>query len=179
MSIPFLIFSCSRCLYQQNSLNFFGRCLWVHNGQMFQFERELGLCQNCEGIVVMEKFPHLNEVERARNLHPKLSGKWINPINGDNVELMACQKGFAVLEAVMAKQRCPVCLKCAQTQVQPLSLSQNSNLKGPLQTGFTHPACGGDIMVKGSGGLRVSVREKTFYFDINGRLITILDGLHL
>jgi hypothetical protein len=179
LSIPFLIFTCDKCNYRENSLIFFGSCLWINKGQMFAFDRELGLCQSCEGIVVMEKFPNQIDFNRARSLHPSLVGKWVNPINGDKAELMACQKGFPVLEAVLAKKRSPVCLKCGQSNVQPLRLSQGSDIKQSERIGFKHPACGGELMVKGSGGLRVSLRETTFYFDVYGRLITTLDGLHL
>ena len=112
MSLQYLNFTCSACSFYETSLNFLGRYLWVHNGEVFQFETELACCSHCESVVIMERLPEQNELRLARDLHSSLSGKWINPLTGTKAEIYACQTGFSVLEFVMGMKRSPVCLRC-------------------------------------------------------------------
>jgi len=179
MSIPFLTFTCDACDYHSSSFVNFGEFLWNFNGQTFRFDRQIGLCQDCEEIVAMEYLPTMEEFERARELNPELAGKFINFFKEEYVRILASREGFNVLQRVMELQRPPVCLKCGGSDVEPLVLPEVSG--GAKLTdiqltdlGVKHPGCKGHLMVEGSGSLRMGVNPVTHYFDIYGRALASL-----
>jgi len=179
MSIPFLTFTCDACDYHSSSFVNFGEFLWNFNGQTFRFDRQIGLCQDCEEIVAMEYLPTMEEFERARELNPELAGKFINFFKEEYVRILASREGFNVLQRVMELQRPPVCLKCGGSDVEPLVLPEVSG--GAKLTdiqltdlGVKHPGCRGHLMVEGSGSLRMGVYPVTHYFDIYGRALASL-----
>ena len=181
MSIPFLTFGCDACDYSESSFVTFGRFLWKHEGEIFQFDRQIGVCQDCEGIVAMEVLPDPAEFARARDMHPKLSGEFVNPLTEDRAKLLACQTGFAVLERVMELNRPPVCLNCGGDDVHTLELpkvpkgEKLTNI-GRTNLGVKHPGCAGNLQVEGSGGFRMGLNPVTYYYDISGKHLATLRG---
>ena len=174
MSIPFLTFTCDSCGYHETSFVTFGRFLWNYDGQTFNFDRQLGLCQDCEAIVAMEDFPEPQEFEEARKLHPELCGKFVNPFTASYARQLASREGFEVLERVMELRRSPVCLKCGRSDVQPLILPKVPDGATRIDMVLTnlevkHPGCGGQLQVEGSGKLRIGVNPVTYYFGIDGK----------
>lgn len=158
----------------------FGQFLWNYDGQTFEFDRQLGLCQDCEGIVAMEDLPDADTMDRARKFHSTYTGPrlfWFQ--EGDKAKCLASQEGFGILERVMELNRPPVCLTCGGSDVQPLALpevpdgSRRANM-ALTKLGVRHPGCGGQLQVEGSGGLRLRLSPVTYYFDIDGQAFTIL-----
>lgn len=179
MSIPFLKFSCDTCGYRETSFVNFGEFLWNFNGQTFRFDRQIGLCQDCEEIVAMECLPTVEEFERARELNPELAGKFINFFKEEYVRILASREGFEVLERVMELRRPPVCLKCGGSDVEPLVLPEVAGGASLTDIQLTdlevkHPGCKGHLMVEGSGSLRMGVFPVTHYYDIYGRALATL-----
>lgn len=180
MSIPFLIFTCESCDYHSSSFVTFGEFLWNYDGQTFNFDRQLGLCQDCKEVVAMEKLPDPDVMDRARNIHATYTGQrlfWFQ--EKDEAKYLASQEGFNVLERVMELRRPPVCLTCGGSDVQPLVLPEvPDGAKGtdmaltPL--GLEHPGCGGQLQVESSGGLRISLNPVTYYFGIDGKAFATL-----
>lgn len=176
MSIPFLNFTCGSCEYHSTSFVTFGEFLWNYEGQTFNFDRQLGVCQDCKAVVAMENFPELHEFEEAKKLHPELRGKFVNPLTESYVRQLASRKGFEVLERVMEIRRLPVCLKCGGTDVKPVVLPEVPDGAKRTDMALTpleikHPGCGGRLQVKGSGRLRIGANPATYYFDIYGRAL--------
>ena len=177
MSIPFLTFTCDRCDYHSSSFVTFGEFLWNYDGQTFNFDRQLGLCQDCKVIVAMEKLPDADVMDRAKEIHSTYTGPRLFRFQvKDEAKYLASQEGFEVLERVMELQRSPVCLQCGGSDVQPLVLPELPD--GAKRTdmaltplGVKHPGCGGQLQVKGSGGLRLGVNPVTHCFDIYGRAL--------
>ena len=113
MSIPFLTFTCDSCDYYSSSLVTFGEFLWNYDGQTFNFDRQLGLCQDCKEIVAMEKLPDADVMDRARKIHATYTGPRLFLFQEkDEARCLASQEGFNVLERVIELRRPPVCLKC-------------------------------------------------------------------
>jgi len=182
MSIPFLTFTCDSCDYYSSSFVTFGEFLWNYDGQTFNFDRQLGLCQDCKEIVAMEKLPDADVMDRARKLHATYTGPRLFLFQEkDEAKYLASQEGFNVLERVMGLRRPPVCLKCGGSDVQPLVLPEVPNgAKGtdmartPLVV--KHPGCGGQLQAKGSGGLRISLAPVTYYFGVDGKAFATLQN---
>lgn len=179
MSIPFLTFTCDSCDFRESSFVTFGRFLWNYNGHTFNFDRQLGLCQDCRAVVAMENFPEPHEFEEAKKLQPELRGKFVNPFTASYVRQLASREGFEVLERVMELRRQPVCLKCGGSDVQPLVLPEVPD--GAKRTDMVltnlevkHPGCGGQLQVEGSGGLRLALNPVTYYFGIDGKAFATL-----
>ena len=183
MSIPFLKFTCDCCDYYESSFVTFGQFLWNYDGQTFNFDRQLGLCQDCEGIVAMEDLPDAHTMERARKIHSTYTGPRLFRFKEkDEAKYLASQEGFEVLERVMELRRPPVCLKCGGSDVQPLVLPEVPHGANPTDMALTPlgvkpPGCRGQLQVEGSGGLRISLNLVTYYFGIDGKAFaTLHDG---
>ena len=180
MSIPFLTFTCDSCDYYSSSLVTFGEFLWNYDGQTFNFDRQLGLCQDCKEIVAMEKLPDADVMDRARKIHATYTGPRLFLFQEkDEAKYLASQEGFNVLERVMELRRPPVCLKCGGSDVQPLVLPEVPD--GAKRTDMTltnlelkHPGCAGQLQVEGSGGLRLGLNPVTYYFGIDGKAFATL-----
>lgn len=180
MSIPFLTFTCDSCDYHSSSFVTFGEFLWNYDGQTFNFDRQLGLCQDCKEIVAMEDLPDADTMERARKIHSTYTGPRLYSFQeADKAKWLASQEGFEVLERVMELNRLPVCLNCGGSDAQPLVLPEVPG--GASRTdmaltnlGVKHPGCGGQLQVKGSGGLRLGLNHVTYYFDIDGKAFATL-----
>lgn len=182
MSLPFLTFTCDSCDYQSSSFVTFGEFLWNYDGQTFNFDRQLGLCHDCKEIVAMEKLPDAEVMGRARKIHSTHMGSRLSWFEEkDEAKRLASQEGFEVLERVMELNRPPVCLTCGKSDVQPLVLPEAPD--GVKRTdmaltplGVTHPGCGGQLQIKGSGELRISLNAVTYYFSIDGKAFATLQG---
>ena len=175
MSITFYKFSCDKCSFKGDSLVTFGRFLWSHDGDVFQFDRRMGLCEDCDEIVAMEQFPDANTIKRAREIRASHKGAPLGWRPGrDNAEYLGTQPGFELLEGVLDLNRPPVCLKCGSSAVFPIKLPNNISDQTPCAIGVKHPGCQGDIKVQGSGGMRMGMKPITYIYDINGKLITTL-----
>lgn len=129
----------------------------------------------------MEQLPHPADFERARDMYPALSGKFVSPPTEDRAKYLASQEGFSVLERVMELNRPPACLSCAGSDVKPLELPKAPTGKSLTKIGLTnlgmkHPGCEGNLQVEGSGGLRMGLNPVTHYFDIYGRNLATLHG---
>ena len=180
MSIPFLTFTCDSCDYNSLSFVTFGEFLWNYDGQTFNFDRRLALCQDCKEIVAMEKLPDADVMDRAREIHSTYTGPrlfWFQ--EKDEAKYLASQEGFNVLERVMELRRPPVCLMCGGSDVQPLVLpevpdgAKHTNMAlTPL--GVKHPGCRGQLQVEGSGGTRISLAPVKYYFSIDGKAFATL-----
>lgn len=176
MSIPFLSITCTECDFRGSSLATTGRFLWNHKGQTFQFERRLGLCLDCNKIVATEDFPDAETMELARSIRTTYTGQpLLRLLEPDYAKYLASQLGFEVLEEVLALDRKPVCLECGKSAVRPIDRPDGVNSEAPISLNLGHPWCAGTLQVRGSGGLRMSVRAKTLVYSIHGQLISSLD----
>lgn len=124
--------------------------------------------------MTVEGIPSQEMFERARDLHPSLKGKISVILERDEAKWLAYQNDFDLLERVMKMNRPPVCLKCGADAVTPLTLPPEANSDTLKELGMIHPGCGGKLMVKGSGRMRISLWPITYFFDINGKFLTSL-----
>ena len=99
----------------------FGDFKWKHGSQVFNMGRRMGLCENCNAIVAMERFPARDVLARAKELHAEYAGKSLGFSERDEAKKLASEKGFAVLERVMELNRPPVCLVCGGNNVKPVN----------------------------------------------------------
>ena len=133
----------------------------------------MGLCENCNAIVAMERFPARDVLARAKELHAEYAGKSLGFSERDEAKKLASEKSFAVLERVMELNRPPVCLVCGGNNVKPVRVpwGVSVNTKIPVCLGISHPWCGGLLMIEGSKGMRMGLNPLTKTYDIYGQLI--------
>ena len=178
MSVPFEIIECERCDYIQTTLVTAGKFVWTVGTEEFWFDRELGVCVDCQAVVAMEKFPDpalLSAAQKRRNgFWNKLTKRYGN----DEAGHLASYAGFSVVESVMSLGRKPVCLSCGGSHVQRLALPDDgeSNNTAVCLLHITHPGCGGELTIRGSGGERVAPMEVTRIYDIHGQQISERPG---
>ena len=156
-----------------------GQFLWKHEGQVFRIDRQMGLCENCNKIVAMERFPAPTVLERAREMHAEYAGKRPDTFEKDEAKRVASQQGLAVLERVIKLNRTPVCLECGGSNVRPVRIPRgvSTKTKIPVCLGISHPWCGGLLVIKGSEGKRMGMNTISKAFDIYGQLImTVKEG---
>ena len=176
MSIPFLSITCTDCCFRGSSFAATGRFVWSHKGQTFGIERRLGLCLDCNKIVATEDFPDAETMERARSIRTTYTGQpLLRILEPEYAKYLASQLGFEVLEEVLALDRKPVCLECGKSAVRPIVRPDGVNSEAPISLNLGHPWCAGTLQVRGSGGLRMSVRAKTHVYSIHGKLISSYD----
>jgi len=177
MSTTFLNFTCDKCSFQGDSLVTFGGFYWSYKEQMFQFDRQLGLCSHCDGIVAMEKLPDSYTMKRAREIRKDYIGQPLfQLIEKDYAKYLASQEGFALLDRVIALKRRPVCLKCGGYKVQAIELPSNAGGSIPIKIGIKHPKCSGNLKVHGSDGLRLGLNPIKYIYDIYGGLISTVEN---
>ncbi|WP_233417301.1 hypothetical protein, partial [Halovulum marinum] len=110
---------------QQTSDRSFRHCP-IFGGQLssgaeeFWFDRELALCEDCQGVVAMEKFPDRAVFDEAQKRHSSLWRGALRRYGKDEAGRLAEKEGFGVLEQVTKLQRPPVCLACGGTAVEPI-----------------------------------------------------------
>ena len=177
MSINFLNFTCDMCSFQGNSLVTFGGFYWSYKEQMYQFERQLGVCSHCDEIVAMEKLPDSYTMKRAREIRKDYTGQPLFQLTEkDYATYLASQEGFAVLDRVIELKRRPVCLKCGGNKVQAIELPSNAGGSIPIKIGIKHPKCSGNLKVHGSDGVRLGMNPIKYIYDIYGKLTSTVEG---
>ena len=173
MSFPFMSIQCTSCSFQGISLVTFGDFGWEYQGQVFRINTQMGLCENCNAIVAMERFPTIDTLERAREMHADFAGKRLGIFERDEAKKIASKEGLAVLERVMKLNRLPVCLRCGGNNVRPVRVPRGVTAKRqiPVCLGISHPWCGGLLMIEGSRGMRIGMNLVTKTYDTYGQLI--------
>jgi len=173
MSVTFIDIRCDKCNFLGTSLATSGCYLWEHEADVFQFERQLGLCLDCNEVVAMEDFPNDATMMRARKIHKTYTGKsLLRFLEKDYAKYLASQKGFAVLEKVLMLQRLPVCLVCGNSSVLEMRCLENLAKDEKRSLGFGHPGCSGTLYAQSAGALRFGIRPATYTYDIDGQLIS-------
>ena len=177
MSTDFLNFTCDKCSFQGDSLVTFGGFYWSYKEQMYQFERQLGLCSHCDEIVAMEKLPDSYTMKRAREIRKDYTGQPLFQLTEkDYAKYLASQEGFAVIDRVIALKRRPVCLKCGGYKVQVIELPSNAGGSIPINIGVKHTGCSGNLKVQGSDGVRLGMNPIKYIYDIYGKLTSTIEG---
>ena len=178
MSLSFFNITCDGCSFNGSSLATFGRYIWSHNGKLFPIDRQMGLCEDCDNIVAIEKFPEPVVMERARKIRPILMlGKpLLFHLEDDEAQYLASQKNFNVLERLIYLNRPPVCLQCAGSAVHAIKIPKSASGGTLMNLGIKHPGCSGHLKVQGSGSLRISMRSITRLYDLSGKLTATIEN---
>ena len=164
---------CDQCEFDGSSLVTSGCYLWRHEDCVFQFERQLGLCLDCNKIVAIEEFPDNDTMIRARAIHKSYTGQpLLRFLEEDYAKYLASQKGFTILETVIELKRLPVCLECGKSAVRKVQPPKELTEKTKVSLGLGHPWCAGTLYAQSSGSLRIGIRPITYTYDIYGRLIS-------
>ena len=126
--------------------------------------------------MAIEDLPDAEAMERARTIRAIYTGQpLLRLLESDYAKYLASQLGFEVLEEVLALDRKPVCLECGQSAVRSIDRPEGVSSEVPVSLNLGHPWCAGTLQVKSSGGLRMSVRAKTYVYNIHGQLISSYD----
>ena len=67
MSMPFLVFSCSRCDFTGASTVVWGEFLYAASPEPVALERDLGWCSACAGLAPVEVLPTPDRIDRLRS----------------------------------------------------------------------------------------------------------------
>lgn len=176
MSIPCIRIACTECNFRGDSLATFGCYLWQHEGNVFQFERQLGLCLDCNKAVAIEELPSSETMERARAIRRTYNGKpLLRFLEKDDAKYLASQTHFEILEAVCELKRLPVCLECGNSAIRQLELPKQIDNDTKVPLGLKHPWCAGTLEAHSSGGLRIGLNPITYTYNIYGRLLSTVN----
>jgi hypothetical protein len=180
MSVPFEIIECDRCEYVQTTLVTAGKFVWTNGHDEYWFDRDLALCDDCEAVVAIERFPAKHIFEMAKQRRASFWRRLTKKYGDGEVGKIAASESFTVLEAVMALRRAPVCLECGGTHIRPLVRPGGSDTANTTARSLhaVHPGCGGGLTIRGSGGERVAPLEITRVYDIYGRKVSQRPGWH-
>ena len=177
MSVPYETIFCDTCGYEAISLVTAGKFIWSSGAEEFWFDRELALCEDCQGVVAMEKFPDRAGFDEAQKRHSSLWRGALRRYGKDEAGRLAEKEGFGVLEQVMKLQRPPVCLACGGSGVEPIRRPKGGSSDTSIRAlGMSHPGCGGQLTIQGSGVNRIAPREFTRIYDTRGQLVVERPG---
>lgn len=188
MSVPYRIISCSGCELSQSSTILNGIFVWRDsNYRERDIDRELAVCRGCGDIVPKEKFPKQDLFQKAKEIYHSgaLKRKWLGALRRQDdftpsiiEDAISHDEGFEVLEAVMNLKRRPGCLFCGSADVSAISIPDNLDMLGEdvHRTSTLHPGCGGELLMRGSGGRRIAMRLYKRIYDIHGTLHEITDA---
>ena len=183
MSMPYRMVTCTNCSLQEASLILHGYFVWRDNqNREASIDRELGICRDCCTVSPIECLPNRGAFEdadeaflagfwRKRSLKKKIYRSiWRESLIQQALDPAS---GFAVLRQVMALHRGPVCLACGSAHVStmPIPYGHDTDSEEPVPTGTIHPGCGGELLVRGSGGERVAVMIYKNVYDIHGQFV--------
>ena len=172
MSVSYEIISCDTCDYQGTSLVAAGKFVWKSGQREHWIDRSLALCQSCQGVVAIEKFPDLAMFQDARKRRSSFWRRALGRFGEDAAGKLAKEECFTVLEQVMELGRRPVCLTCGQHDVEPILLPKGGSRDASIrQLGMVHPGCGGQLTVQGSGGVRIALTRMTRIYDTEGQFV--------
>jgi hypothetical protein len=182
MSVTFKIITCASCGYGAFSTILNGRFKWRNSvGHEYWFDRELGICRDCQKVVAIEKLPSKDDFENAKRIfHAGFMKKWVfGRIIADNCRSDAVKNAvrsdsnFDVLEEVMELRRGPVCVTCGSAHISAIPMPHIHNLQGvePIPTGVLHPSCGGELFIQSSGGTRFTMKMYENVYNTSGQLI--------
>lgn len=172
MSLPYQTIACLDCDYQATSLVRFGKFIWRSGNDEYWFDRDLGLCMNCCGVVAIERFPDPSIFEKALKRRSIFWRRTLHRFGSDAPGVLASEEGFDALACVMGKKREPVCLSCCKTDVEPLFLPDNTTHDTSVrELNVSHPCCGGRLTAQGSGINRLAPVQITRVYDIAGQII--------
>lgn len=183
MSVPYRIVTCTDCNVQEDSLILNGYFVWRDNqNREASLDRELGICRDCCTVTPIERLPDRDEFDEAeeaflagfwrkRSLRRKIYRSFWRPSLIQKA--LDPASGFEVLRQVMALHRGPVCLACGSPDVStmPIPYGHDTASEEPVPTGTIHPGCGGELLVRGSGGERVAVMIYKNVYDIHGQFV--------
>jgi hypothetical protein len=176
MSIPFIQIGCTECDFRGDTLTTFGCYLWQHEGNVFQFERQLGLCLDCNKVVAVEQLPSSETMEQARAIRRTYNGKpLLRFLEKDDARYLASQTHFEILEAVCELRRLPVCLECGNSAIRQIELPRQIYSDTKVSLGLKHPWCEGTLEAQSSGGLRMGLTPITYTYDIYGHLLSMVN----
>jgi hypothetical protein len=160
----------------------YGKFKWRNSvGHEYRFDRELGICRDCQKVVAIEKLPSKDDFENAKRIfHTGFMKKWVfATIIADNCRSDAANKavrsdsGFDVLEEVMELRRGPVCLTCGSAHISAIPMPHIHNFRGiqRIPTGVLHPGCGGELSINSSGSTRFAFKLYENVYNTSGQLI--------
>lgn len=135
MSMTFITIGCTECDFRGDTLTTFGRYLWQHEGNVFQLERQLGLCLDCNKVVAVERLLDRETMERARAMRLTYKGQpLLRLLEKDDAKYYASQEHFEILEAVFELERLPLCLECGNSAIRTIERpkQEDNDAKIPL-----------------------------------------------
>lgn len=188
MSVPYRIVSCSACKLSQFSTILNGYFVWRDpEYREYDIDRELAVCRGCNGIVPKEKFPNQDLFQKAKEIYYAsffkrkfLAARTRQDDYGSSLinKAIRREERFEVLEAVMGLRRRPVCLSCGSANVSAIPIPDNHDVRSEKfhRTSMMHPGCGGELLVRGSGGERIAVHLYKRTYDIRGNLVKVTEA---
>ena len=171
MSMPSKVIFCDKCDYDTGDTVLSGEYVYLNpKGDEARFWPKLGWCNSCASLVPVENLTishtdfesleKLNlEVKQAKaevkaSLFKRLfTRKWLWLEN----RLKDLSSEINLLVIKHRRQGSEKCLGCGSSDIEMMDLSSRleeeawpGSYKGLAHTGYFHPGCGGEFMVKGS-----------------------------
>jgi len=184
MSVPSYSILCTQCDYSSSSNATNGQYYYKDDEGLFNLERQLGWCNDCQSITVIEDFNDTSkavskirsELESIRrdtgtvwanilNVFFKSRREWIASI----IETINSYAKY--IELAKARTGQERCLKCSSYAVAPYKPAKEGGgldvrgfmYHGERNTDFVHPGCGGAFYEKADNVRLHGMFEPRFY----------------
>ena len=191
MSVPSYSILCTQCDYVSSSRASHGLYYYKDGDGQFNLERQLGWCNGCQSITVIEDFSDAAKVagEIRSNLYSirrdtgtvfanilnvlfKSRREWIN----STIETINSYAKYIELAEVQTGQE--RCLKCSSYVVIPYKPTKEGGdldlhgfmYHGERNTDFVHPGCGGMFYEK-ADDVRLNIKSELRFYKSDGSFI--------
>lgn len=197
MSWPVTTYYCTCCDFRQSNIVAWGTKEYVlADGVRIPVKGSLGWCRQCEGLAPVESLDverqeaELNKAERKLELQRgRLVRRWwqihrsLLPAASEycKMDILAeeVEDEKAKLQLINTRQSPARCLNCGSVEVIAKLVTNTSEWPDerlPKHTGFTHPGCGGEILMV-MDGLRIGLMPEVCRYTPEGVMLEREDVL--
>jgi len=181
--MPYGEIYCDRCDFQGTTTVLWGSFKYqFEDGTSAYIERKLGWCSDCNDIRPvevlpeydsvndeLEKYRRLLDAERSRGIIGSIHRKMSSRARYHFEHLQESERGMANLLRLAATRRsAPKCLHCSSEDVAEIDMPKYGSDPFDWSLDFLHPGCGGNLRVKDSGGMRISIGNRTMLYSPEG-----------
>lgn len=174
MSVPYSIFTCSKCKFEQ-SISYGSKVYYykLSNEDKITIKRSLGWCFNCKTVThlhlglstdslqeeILSIKNKIRRIQSSKSFFRSLTKFEKNEIEKLEIKITENQKYLSILNG---ESTIHSCLECGSAYVFPLNLNSEFASTIPSKTSYLHHNCGGQLMHEYSD-FRVSFKTEQVF----------------
>ena len=176
--MPSTNFYCEKCNFHGSSSAAWGHYYYLIDNIKVSANRDLGWCHECSDFSPIEHFDFediMKGISECKNKLNRLQSSLLMQVISKSRRKRIIQlqnklyAGAFMLNTMHLRQGTEKCFTCGSSNViQPLDAFK-SNGDDSCRTGFIHPKCGGEFIIKGASFYNTLTTLR--YYDSNGLFI--------